>query len=42
MGYWPETCLHSRGTPRTLFLTGTAAVTSAACLGVAYARLGHL
>lgn len=42
MGYIPEQHLHARGTPRTLFLALTAAVTAAAALAVAYADLGHL
>jgi hypothetical protein len=42
MGYIPEQHLHARGTPRTLFLTLTAAMTAAASLAVAFARLGHL
>jgi hypothetical protein len=42
MGYIPEQHLHSKGTPRTLFLTITAAATSASSLAVAYASLSHL
>eukprot|EP00775_Hariotina_reticulata_P012752 gene12752-12881_t len=42
MGYIPEQHLHAKGTPRTLFLTITAAATSAASLAVAYANLSHL
>lgn len=42
MGYIPEQHLHARGTPRTMFLTLTAAITAAACLAVAYANLSHL
>eukprot|EP00879_Flechtneria_rotunda_P016105 GHRR01016846.1.p1 GENE.GHRR01016846.1~~GHRR01016846.1.p1 ORF type:complete len:649 (+),score=200.09 GHRR01016846.1:867-2813(+) len=42
MGYIPEQHLHARGTPRTLFLTLTAAVTAACSLAVAYADIGHL
>lgn len=42
MGYIPEQHLHARGTPRTVFLTLTAAVTAVSCLAVAYANLSHL
>eukprot|EP00878_Enallax_costatus_P019833 GHUV01020938.1.p1 GENE.GHUV01020938.1~~GHUV01020938.1.p1 ORF type:complete len:645 (+),score=182.60 GHUV01020938.1:242-2176(+) len=42
MGYIPEQHLHARGTPRTMFLTLTAALTAASCLAVAYANLSHL
>lgn len=42
MGYIPEQHLHAKGTPRTMFLTLTAALTAASCLAVAYANLSHL
>eukprot|EP00878_Enallax_costatus_P039669 GHUV01045545.1.p1 GENE.GHUV01045545.1~~GHUV01045545.1.p1 ORF type:complete len:201 (+),score=45.81 GHUV01045545.1:588-1190(+) len=42
MGYLPERSLHTRGTPRTHFLTVTAAVTAAVSLAVAYADLTQL
>jgi hypothetical protein len=40
MGAVPESALHARGTPRTLFLALTAAALAAAALANAYASLG--
>jgi hypothetical protein len=42
MGYVPEQYLHSRGTPRTVFLTITAVMLALAALVTAYATVGHL
>ena len=37
MGWWTEKALHSRGTPRPLFLVGTAALAAVVCLFLALA-----
>lgn len=42
MGYVPEQYLHSKGTPRTVFLTITAVVLTLAALATAYASVGQL
>ena len=42
MGYIPEQWLHTRGTPRTFFLVGLAAVLAAVSFGAAYANLASL
>ncbi|KAL4437504.1 hypothetical protein ABPG77_003485 [Micractinium sp. CCAP 211/92] len=42
LGYLPERLLHSRGTPRLLFLPAMSALMSAACLALAFAPLRML
>jgi MFS family permease len=42
MGYIPEQWLHTRGTPRTFFLVGVAAVLAGVSLGAAFATLPSL
>lgn len=42
MGFIPESRLHSRGTPRTLFLVYSAAMMTLAFVWCAYARLNDL
>ena len=38
-GYWPEQLLHSRGTPRTLFMPAVSALLAAAFAALAFAPL---
>lgn len=42
LGYLPEKLLHSRGTPRLLFLPAMSALMAAACLALAFAPLRAL
>ncbi|PRW32873.1 MFS general substrate transporter [Chlorella sorokiniana] len=41
-GYWPERLLHSRGTPRTLFMPAVSALLAAAFAALAFVRLPAL
>lgn len=41
-GYWPERLLHSRGTPRPLFLPVVSALLAAAFAALAFAPLPAL
>lgn len=41
-GYWPERLLHSRGTPRPLFLPVVSALLTAAFAALAFAPLPAL
>lgn len=42
LGFFPERLLHSRGTPRLLFLPAVSALMAGTCAALAYARLPHL